>query len=160
MEILCLFVVIFALFISTIITINVCDYIKARTVNLKLDNESLIAETNLTNSSIKYDEEEIIKHLDYIVTEVISEYQLYNIAPAGIYYINSKDEEKMLEYVKDVSTKRISSTLIKQISYVYNEDYIGEYIANFIYLKVTAEVIKFNTANNDGIPSVPELSKK
>ena len=37
----------------------------------------------------KYSEEEIIKHLDYVITEALDEYVMLNISPKNIYYIKT-----------------------------------------------------------------------
>ena len=93
----------------------------------------------------KYKEEDIIKHLDYIITEAIDNYELFRIRPKGVFYINSKIENELLETVSEQVSNRISKTLMVQLSFIYSNDYIGEFIGSHIHLMVTEYVVKFNT---------------
>lgn len=102
----------------------------------------------------QYEEKDIIKHLDYIITEAIDNYELFNIRPKNIFYINSKIEDDILATISEQVSNRISKTLMVQLSFIYSNEYIGEFIGSHIHLMVTEYVINFNTnsAMNDRIP--------
>lgn len=95
-----------------------------------------------------YDENEIIKHLDYLITEGIEEYILLHINPNdNIHYINSKLETEIIDYLKKEIPERISSVLYDKLTFMYSEKYIGEFIGKRIYLSVTQYVLDFNVDN-------------
>jgi hypothetical protein len=148
MDYLFVFVAVFLIILLAIAGILLYDYIKAAIKRMDIESENLLADTARINSLIEYNEEKIISHLEYIVSEAIAEYELYNITPDSLYYINSKRETEMLDYVKEAVNKRISPTLINKLSYIYDPSYIGEFIANYIYLKVTETVVDFNNSND------------
>ena len=77
---------------------------------------------------IKYDEKEIISHLEYLVSEVIDFYAIINLSSANIYYITSKMEKDMIETIT-------------------NKDFVGKFIGEYIYLKVSELVVMYNTEN-------------
>lgn len=93
----------------------------------------------------KYDEKEILAHLDYIITEAIDTYELFHIRPQNIFYINSKIENEILATVSEQVSHRISKTLMVQLAFIYSDSYIGEFIGSHIHLMVTEYVINFNT---------------
>lgn len=107
----------------------------ARYISLKSD--VIIRDT-------KYNEEEIIKHLDYIINEALDEYNLLHIAPKQIYYINSKTEKEVIEYLSNEIPKRLSKVLMTHLSFIYNESYIGEFIGTHIYMTVLDWTLNFN----------------
>lgn len=97
---------------------------------------------------VTYDEEQILKHLDYIVQEAIDQYVLYNIIPRDVAFINSQIESTMISELQDDIPNRISPTLLDQLSLIYNPDYIGRYIGGYLYMKVTDYVVSFNNNPN------------
>lgn len=92
----------------------------------------------------KYNEDEIIGHLDYIIKEVLDEYILLSITPKHIYYINSKIEKEIINHISEEVPKRISKVLMTHLSFIYNESYIGTFIGTRIYLTVLNYVLEFN----------------
>jgi hypothetical protein len=123
-------------FISGIID-RIQDY-KLR--KLVIESDKLIRDT-------KYKEEEIIGHLNYIINETIDEYVILNIMPKDIYYINKKIEDDMIKSVSKSVGERVSKTLIHQLSFIYNEDYVGSYIGSSVYMAIVDYVVKFNTSD-------------
>lgn len=109
-------------------------------LKIKLKDISLTKE-------MTYDEKEIISHIDYLINEAIEEYLLLHINPNEVHYINSKTEEKILDYIKEEIPKRISDVLVAKLGLIYNENYIGEFIGKRAYLSVTNYVIEFNIDN-------------
>jgi hypothetical protein len=105
-----------------------------------------IREDTLVQST-KYSEDEIIKHLDYIITEALDEYVLLELTPKNIYYINNKLETAIVTHLSTEVPKRISKTLYTHLSFIYNNDYLGEYIGRRIYITVFNYVINFNVEN-------------
>lgn len=97
-----------------------------------------------TLNSIKYNEEEIIGHLDYIIDEALNTYEVLNIIPKDIPYINSNMEQEILDYLVDEVPGRISNTLYSTLSYIYSNEYIGEFIGTHIYMIVLNYVLNYN----------------
>ena len=100
-------------------------------------------------NNAQYDEEEIIKHLDYIIEEALDEYNLYNIKPLNIEYINHQMEQNIIKYMQDTIPERISSVLMGKLKYIYNDSYIGTFIGGYIYAKVTEYVVVFNQSTDN-----------
>lgn len=91
-----------------------------------------------------YKEDDIINHLDYIITEALEEYVLINIKPKDIYYINTALENKIIDHLSNEIPKRISKTLLTHLSFIYSSDYIGEFIGKHIYMTVLEYVLTYN----------------
>ena len=94
-----------------------------------------------------YNEEEIIAHLDYIINEALDTYVILNIHPKDIYYINTKMEDEMRQYLSETVPDRISRTLYVQLAFIYNNNYIGTFIGQHIYMVVLNYVTNFNSVN-------------
>lgn len=103
---------------------------------------SVAADTMIRDT--KYNEDEIMKHLDYIINEALSEYVVFNINPQNVFYINSKLENEIVEHLTEEIPKRLSPTLLTQLSMIYNDDYIGTFLGRHIYLSVVDYVLSFN----------------
>jgi len=93
---------------------------------------------------IDYDEDAIIKHLNFVIDESIDRYFLYEITPKRIEYINSTDENKMINSIQEDVSKKISDQLINQLGLIYNEDYIGTAIGEHIYAMCVERIVDFN----------------
>lgn len=118
-----------------------------------------IREDSLVQST-KYSEEEIIKHLDFIITEALDEYVLFELSPKNIYYINIKLEDEIIKHLSEEVPKRISKTLFTHLSFIYNSDYIGEYIGKRIYVTVLNYVCTFNVQNEATPAAEPLVNNK
>lgn len=101
----------------------------------------------------KYDEDEIIKHLDYIINEALSEYVIFNINPQNVFYINSKMENEIIANLTEEIPKQLSHTLLTQLSFIYDESYIGTFVGRHIYMTVVDYVISFNMEHDKKEPS-------
>ena len=99
---------------------------------------------NTIDINTNYNEEDIISHLDYIINEAIDEYLILHNTDGKDKYITSKDEDKIIEYLQETIPDRISKTLYKQLSYIYNEDYLGEFLGKKIYYRVVDLVVSNN----------------
>ena len=105
---------------------------------------------------MQYSEEDIIKHLDYIIDEAIDEYSIIHIRPKDIPYINNKMEEQLRNYLVETIPDRMSITLRSQLLLIYNENYLGKFLGSHIYMKVVEFVLNYNalkapeTKNNNG----------
>lgn len=108
---------------------------------LQIREDSLVQAT-------KYSEDEIIKHLDYIIAEALDEYVLLELSPKNIYYINSKLEDTIITHLSEEIPKRLSKTLYTHLSFIYNNDYLGEFIGKRIYITVLNYVCNFNIQND------------
>ena len=105
--------------------------------------------SDITIRDTVYKEDDIIGHLDYIISEALDEYVLLNIKPKNVYYINTKLENKMIDYLSEEVPKRISKTLLTHLSFIYNSDYVGEFIGKHIYMVVLNYVLTYNINNSD-----------
>ena len=117
---------------------KVTSYLKAK--------HGVVVDTMIRDT--KYDEEEIIKHLDYIINEALSEYVVFNINPQNVFYINSKMENEIIEHLTEEIPKRLSHTLLTQLSFIYDDDYIGTFVGRHIYMMVVDFVISFNVEHD------------
>lgn len=104
---------------------------------ISLESDALIKDT-------QYKEDDIINHLDYIIKEALDEYIILNIKPKEIYYINTKLENSIIEYLSMEIPRRLSKTLITHLSFIYNNEYIGEFIGKHIYIIVLDYVLEYN----------------
>lgn len=129
--------------ILVVFIINIFVYLYNR---LTVERQKNDIRANELDYNIKYDENEIIKHLDYIIDEALDEYMLQTPDNASV-YISTKDEDKIIEYLQNTIPDRISRNLYKQLSYIYNQDYIGEYLGKKIYYRVVDFVIANNVRN-------------
>ena len=102
---------------------------------------------NQTPTLVKYDEKEIIGHLEYLVSEVIDFYVIMNFSSKNIYYITSSLEKEMLDKITESVSERISPTLLSELEFIYNKDFVGKFIGEYIYLKVSEFVVVYNTEN-------------
>lgn len=129
--------------ILVLVIINIFVYLYNR---LTVERQKNDIRANELDYKIKYDENEIIKHLDYIIDEALDEYMLQTPDNASA-YISTKDEDKIIEYLQNTVPDRISRNLYKQLSYIYNQDYIGDYLGKKIYYRVVDFVIANNVRN-------------
>ena len=133
----------YVLIIAAMILVR--DVCKKVTSYLKAKN-GVAVDTMIRDT--KYDEEEIIKHLDYIINEALSEYVVFNINPQNVFYINSKMENEIIEHLTEEIPKRLSHTLVTQLSVIYDDDYIGTFVGRHIYMMVVDFVISFNVEHD------------
>lgn len=133
----------YVLIIAAMILVR--DVCKKVTSYLKAKN-GVAVDTMIRDT--KYDEEEIIKHLDYIINEALSEYVVFNINPQNVFYINSKMENEIIEHLTEEIPKRLSHTLLTQLSFIYDDDYIGTFVGRHIYMMVVDFVISFNVEHD------------
>lgn len=125
------------LFITTIIIVN--NWLKY------LNQKNKLIEKQINNKVIfDYDEAKIIKHLDYIIDESIDNYVLFNITPLEIDYINSNMEKEMITKLQDEIPDKLSNNLLMELSYIYNENYLGSFLGTHIYLKITEYIVEYN----------------
>ena len=115
-------------------------YIVARFLREYNDHRRL-----LTILSGDYKEDAIIEHLNYVVSEALNQYVLLNIIPQNLYNINTKKEQEIIQYLSEEIPKRLSSDLIRKLSLIYNESYIGTFIGQYIYMTVANYVLEFNS---------------
>ena len=99
----------------------------------------------LTILSSDYKEDAIIEHLNYVVSEALNQYVLLNIIPQNLYNINTKKEQEIIQYLSEEVPKRLSSDLIRKLSLIYNESYVGTFIGQYIYMTVANYVLEFNS---------------
>jgi hypothetical protein len=144
--------IVIALLVVYRIASKIVDVMQRKTT---IEADKMLRDTN-------YKEEDIIRHLDYIITEAIDTYELFHIRTNNIFYINSKIENELLATVSDQVSNRISKTLMVQLSFIYSNDYIGEFIGSHIHLMVTEYVLNFNTnsAMEERIPPKEEQQRE
>lgn len=133
---------------GVIITISILATMSAIKKELRQKNILHAAQLDaMPVATVEYDEQEIIAHLDYIVTEAISTYILLNITSKQAYYINSKMEKEMIEKLQNDIPEQISATLLTKLCYIYSRDYVGKFIGQYIYMKITETIVDFNLNN-------------
>lgn len=115
--------------------------IKIHAAKVDIKRQTMIKTTD-------YDEEKIIKHLDYIINEALDEYIIFHINPNNVFYINSKKEKEIVDYLVDKVPERISPIEMQMLSMVYNSSYISEFLGRHIYMMVTQYVLEFNVNNS------------
>jgi hypothetical protein len=99
---------------------------------------------------IKYNEEEIISHLNFIIDECLDYYIAMHITPKQPYYINNNMETEIINHLGKLVPSRISPTLYSQLSLIYDNEQIAQAIGERIYIKVLEYVINFNVQNEHG----------
>ena len=118
------------------------------TINTYLSNRNLISKEEIMLDQMNYNEEVIIGHLNYIIIEALNYYNIMNIGPKNIYYINSDMQQKIVDYLIEIVPQRISPTLMYQLQLVYNKEYIGKFLGEHIYMIVMNYVLDFNTPSS------------
>ena len=113
----------------------------------KIINRWLTYKIDTMISSMKYSEDDIVGHLDYIIQEALDDYVITNITPKNIYYIKGSIENEIVSHLQEVIPGRISKTLLVQLSIVYNDDYIAEFIGHRIYFSVVNYVLNYNMSH-------------
>lgn len=96
---------------------------------------------------IKFSEQEILSHLNYIITECLEYYIAMTLTPKQLYYINNSTETEIINKLGEIVPTRISPTLYSQLSLIYDSGQVATVIGEKIYLKVLEYVIEFNVAN-------------
>lgn len=116
-----------------------------RTLNAKniLERERLIKDTPINQNK------EILECLDGLILDVISDYQLLNLKPKNILYINNDQEKILRDYVVEEIDKRIPDMLLDKLRLVCNVNYLGEFIGNRIYFAVLNFVLEYNINSED-----------
>lgn len=114
---------------------------------IKVLNSKYILQRDMETRSIKYSEEEILGHLNYIIEEALDQYVIMNIKPKGIYYISNSMENELNEVLAESIPARISPTLYSQLQLIYNPEIIGTVIGEKIYMNVLSYVLNFNINN-------------
>lgn len=136
-EIIKLIISVLALFIMVV----VCNRLT------KIINSKYILQRDLEARSIKYSEDEILGHLNYIINEALNEYIIMNLKPKNVYYITNSMENEINTKLAEVIPLRISPTLYTQLQLIYDPDYIGLMIGTKIYMNVLEYVLTFNIEN-------------
>lgn len=111
-------------------------------INIK--RQSISIDRQKLTSDIEFDEQKIISHIDYVINECIDQYILLNVTPNSIYYINSKIEKELIEYVTDNVSDRFSPIIMDKLSMMYNPSYVPIFLGEHIYLVITRYVLEFN----------------
>lgn len=110
----------------------------------------------------EYNEAAIIGHLDYIINEALDQYVIFQLQPKNIYYINSKIETEIIEFLTDKVPDRISFKLMQQLELIYNRNFIPEFIGSRIYMIVLNYVLDYNINNSpdDNTKNATDALKK
>lgn len=113
----------------------------------KIINAKILFNRDIEMYKLKFSEQEILAHLDFIIEECLDYYIAMKFTPKQLYYINNTLETEIIESLAEIVPNRISSTLYSQLSLIYNTDQIGSVIGEKIYTKVLEYVIQFNVQN-------------
>lgn len=117
----------------------------ARFVNVI--NSRNLMQRDIEMYKIKFSEQDILSHLDFIITDCLDYYIAMHLTPKNIYYINNKTEAELVNTLSKTVSERISPTLYSQLSLIYDSNQIASVIGEKIYLKVLEYVIQFNVNN-------------
>ena len=95
-----------------------------------------------------YDEQKILNHLNELILQNISQYDIFNISNKPNSYINTETQQKMIDHLINIIPNRLSSTLRDQLSLICAESNIGEYLAENIYMTVQNFTLEYNMNNS------------
>lgn len=126
----------------TLFTIYVISRRFARIINSKV-----LYDRDIEMYKLKFSEQEILSHLDFIIEECLDYYIAMHITPKQLYYINNSTETEIVNSLGQIVPDRISPTLYSQLSLIYDTNQIGTVIGEKIYTKVLEYVIQFNIQN-------------
>lgn len=121
-------------------------YIIAKNITKAINNKNLILR-DVEMYKIKYSEEEISAHLDFIINECFDFYIVMNLMPKNLDYINNNTEKEIIKHLSEIVPERISSTLYSQLSLIYNSNQVPKIIAEKIYSRVLEYVLNYNIQN-------------
>jgi hypothetical protein len=93
---------------------------------------------------IKYNEDDIMKHLKWLIERYATRYQLYNLEAKEIVYINDEIENQWRTYVTENVTRAIPKSLKIQLSLIYNDDIMWEVVGEEIYDSITNLRLVYN----------------
>ena len=127
------FMIAIVVFLITIIT-------ESKKENAKWEQYKLNIET-LNTACV----EDIQKMLDKLIDECLTDYLASNPEYINAEYITDKMELQMRTQIGDLISARLSEALYDKLALYYNKLTIPSIIADKIYLKVTAYVIKINS---------------
>lgn len=113
----------------------------------KIMNSKNLMERDIEMYKIKFTEQEIISHLNFIIEDYLDYYIAMNITPKNLYYINNSMETEIVTALSETVSARISPTLYSQLSLIYDSSQIASAIGEKIYIKVLEYVIQFNVQN-------------
>ena len=98
-----------------------------------------------------YSEDKIIKHLEFIINDLIQQYTLLQIRSDNIFYIDKNTQNKMFEYVVENIYDRMSESLLMKLSLIYNKNNIGTIIGEYIYMSINDFILNYNLNSSDNI---------
>ena len=88
--------------------------------------------------------------LDLVINDCFQDYQIKNLLPMELGYINSDKEDEIRRDLAEMVTIRISSNTLQKLSQFYNIVNIADIIADKIYIKVMSYVLEHNNKLNNG----------
>lgn len=116
---------------------------------VKILNSKNLMTRDLEMYKIKFSEQDILAHLDFIITECLDYYIAIHLMPKNLYYINNAIETEITEALGVIVPARISPTLYSKLSLIYDSGQVASVIGEKIYTKVLEYVIQFNVENSN-----------
>ena len=113
----------------------------------KIMNSKNLMIRDIEMYKMKFSEQEILSHLEFIIDECLDYYVTMNLTPKQLYYINNAMETEITNALANIVPARISPTLYSQLSLIYDSSQIASVIGEKIYTKVLEYVIAFNVSN-------------
>lgn len=110
-------------------------------------NSRNLMQRDIEMYKIKFSEQDILHHLDFIIEECLDYYIAMYITPKQIYYISNAVETEIVTKLGETVQSRISPTLYSQLSLIYDSSQVGTVVGEKIYTKVLEYVIQFNVQN-------------
>lgn len=131
---------IIGIFMIAIIVFLISIIAENKKENAKWEQYKLNIET-LDAACVK----DIQKLLDNLIDECMSDYLASNPEYVNTNYITDEAELSMRKQIANLVSNRLSEALYDKLSLYYNKFTIPSIIADKIYLKITAYVVKINT---------------
>jgi len=133
-EIIRVILYIATLFIAYVVVNKIISNARSK-IAFDIDNEMM---------KIKYNEDDIMKHLKWLIERYATRYQLYNLEAKEMPYINDEIENQWRVYVLENVSKAIPKSLKIQLSLIYNEDIMWEIVGEEIYDSITSLRLSYN----------------
>ena len=113
---------------------------------------NLALQAEISAKRYDYDENKILNHLDFLIMDAITRYNILVLAPRQIFYITDVIQDEIIDYLVNNIPRRISPSLMNKLSLVCNPAELNTYIGEHIHLMVTNFVLNYNI-NGTNVPT-------
>ena len=127
------------------VTLLIITYLSIRVIKY-FEKKNTIATDKLT-SSIDITKNKSIDVLDDMIKDCLEEYIVLYPSENQTTYITTSMEKKMIDYIAQHISERVSPILLQQLSYTYSKEFLPELIGARVYFAVTNYVLSINLGN-------------